>query len=74
MHSFVREKTTFIHHGDYEGDVEIIDRSSGTRVLVEMDDLRDFFANAIRSKAINALEQMPSKDLLALLPAMRPTK
>lgn len=55
--------TSFIHHGDYSGEVTVV--TGRKRMQVPMSDLKEFIAESIRQNAINCLEEMTTEQILS---------
>ena len=61
MHTTKINEVTFIHHGDFEGEVQI--NSGNTKLLLDFDTLKEFVIGAMRGQLIGSLEQMDSQQL-----------
>ena len=66
MHTTKINHTTFHHHGDYSGDVTIVDSDTNAFLEVPVDDLKGFIAEIIRSERISSLEHESVDALLGL--------
>ena len=71
MHTTQSGNTTFIHNGDYSGEVEIIRSDPAgktTRIIVPFRDLVAIVASAVRQARTTAIEAMNDADLLGIDP------
>jgi hypothetical protein len=69
MHSTETENAIFIHDYGFDGDVTIklkTERPRAYGVTIPMSELKQFFAEYIRSERISQLEQMETDELLGL--------
>jgi predicted glutamine amidotransferase len=74
MHTYNTKNMSFIHNGDFSGDVLIcsnkldygISDERDEKFKIPMDELLDFVAEAVRSKKISELESMTAKQLLGI--------
>ena len=65
MHTTVGKVCLFHHNGDYDGDVEIVDKKDSTkRVVVPFDELKAVVADKVRQELIRQLEGMDDDELL----------
>ncbi|MFL1672511.1 hypothetical protein [Paenibacillus dendritiformis] len=67
MHTHTGKTVSFIHHGDYEGEVYIVgETEDGNEVSIKVDseDIFDFVASYVRSELIGEIEQADSRELL----------
>lgn len=72
MHSFkVSDDITIFHHGDFSGDVLIVDKEAGMEIAVPMSGLQAIVAEQVRRNKIRVLEQMTTTQILELPPWLR---
>lgn len=67
MHKTEGKKFRFFHHGDFSGDVKIMDIKTGEIVTeVPFDDLKRLVASCVMHRKIAKLEEMDDDELLGL--------
>lgn len=65
MHTTHSNDTTFVHHGDYSGDVII--NHGGDSIEVPAEDLLSFAAEYVRQHRIRQLEEASIDEMLGTL-------
>jgi len=69
MHSTGTKNVTFLHNGDYSGEIFIVGKDRDGRdsqVVVEMDDLRGFVFGMIRNELVSTIEDADVSELLRI--------
>jgi hypothetical protein len=67
MHTTEGKKYRFFHHGDFSGDVKIMEIKTGEIVAeVPFEDLKRLVAAKVMNERIAKLEQMEDDELLGL--------
>jgi hypothetical protein len=64
MHTTEINQTVFIHHGGFEGDVEI--RHDEQVMTIPIDDLKEFIARMVRAARVEKLEDASADEILGL--------
>lgn len=65
MHTSKYGMTTFIHNGDFSGEIEIRDVRTGKEIEIPFLDLKCLMAQYVRDKRIAKLEQQTAEDILS---------
>ena len=63
-HTTRTKQVTFIHDGDFNGDVKILFK--GNELEIPMDDLKSFMAHFLRSKKHARIDGMSDKQILGI--------
>jgi len=65
MHTTEGSKFRFFHHGDFSGDIDIADKTTGEMILsVPCDDLKALVAAWVRGEKISKLEDADDDAIL----------
>jgi len=64
MHTTKTEKVTFIHNGDYSGDVHI--QTKKGEIVVPFEAIEELVANKLRMEIISKVEQADSSEIFSL--------
>ncbi len=64
MHTFEGREIRILHHGDYHGNCQIVNKITNQKIEVSSEDILGYAAEYIRSKRIQELEMMDREDLL----------
>jgi hypothetical protein len=64
MHTTEINDTVFIHHGGFEGDVEII--RGEQRMTVPVDDVKEFIARLVCGLRVERLEDADADEILGI--------
>ena len=64
MHSTILEKFTFLHDGDYGGQIFIVNRLTGQEMHVDSSELFDFLGQFLRSQKIRQIESLSGRGFI----------
>jgi len=64
MHTTEGTKYRFFHHGDYSGDVKVMNKETGQEIEIPFEDLKRIVASWVMTEKISRLEQAEDDELL----------